>query len=104
VGEIERRGHLRVDEPGATQSTVTPRDPRSQANDRVKPSSPGSLAARRQAPEARAGHDCGDIGRQDPPIEGVPARDQDCVRDVAALTADLNAWVAAWNDNPRPFV
>ena len=23
---------------------------------------------------------------------------------VTALTADLNAWIAAWNDNPRPFV
>jgi hypothetical protein len=21
-----------------------------------------------------------------------------------ALTADLNAWIAAWNDNPKPFV
>jgi transposase len=25
-------------------------------------------------------------------------------RSVAALTADLNAWIATWNDNPRPFV
>jgi hypothetical protein len=25
-------------------------------------------------------------------------------RSIAALTADLNAWIAAWNDNPRPFV
>lgn len=25
-------------------------------------------------------------------------------RSVAALTADLDAWVATWNDNPRPFV
>src|SRR5829696_8345055 len=25
-------------------------------------------------------------------------------KSVAALTADLNAWVAEWNDNPRPFV
>jgi transposase len=25
-------------------------------------------------------------------------------KSVAALTADLNAWVAAWNDNPKPFV
>lgn len=25
-------------------------------------------------------------------------------RTVKALTADLNAWVAAWNDDPRPFV
>ncbi|CAN5823393.1 hypothetical protein BH24ACT3_BH24ACT3_00370 [soil metagenome] len=23
---------------------------------------------------------------------------------VAALTADLNDWVANWNDDPRPFV
>ena len=23
---------------------------------------------------------------------------------VAALTADLNAWVAFWNENPKPFV
>jgi hypothetical protein len=23
---------------------------------------------------------------------------------IAALTADLNTWIAAWNDNPRPFV
>ena len=23
---------------------------------------------------------------------------------VKALTADLNAWIATWNDNPRPFV
>lgn len=25
-------------------------------------------------------------------------------KSVAALTADLNAWIAAWNDNPKPFV
>ena len=25
-------------------------------------------------------------------------------KSVAALTADLNAWVATWNDEPRPFV
>ena len=25
-------------------------------------------------------------------------------RSVAALTADLNAWVGTWNDNPRPFI
>lgn len=25
-------------------------------------------------------------------------------KSVAALTADLNDWVANWNDNPRPFV
>lgn len=25
-------------------------------------------------------------------------------KSVAALTADLNTWVAAWNDDPRPFV
>jgi transposase len=25
-------------------------------------------------------------------------------KNVAALTADLNTWIAAWNDNPRPFV
>jgi transposase len=25
-------------------------------------------------------------------------------KSVAALTADLNAWIASWNDNPRPFV
>jgi len=25
-------------------------------------------------------------------------------RSVAALTTDLNAWIAAWNNNPRPFV
>ena len=25
-------------------------------------------------------------------------------RSVAALTADLNGWVAAWNDDPKPFV
>lgn len=25
-------------------------------------------------------------------------------KNVAALTIDLNAWIAAWNDNPRPFV
>jgi transposase len=25
-------------------------------------------------------------------------------KNVAALTEDLNAWIAAWNDNPRPFV
>jgi transposase len=25
-------------------------------------------------------------------------------RSVAALTTDLNAWIAAWNDNPKPFV
>jgi transposase len=25
-------------------------------------------------------------------------------RSVAALTADLNAWIENWNDNPRPFV
>jgi transposase len=25
-------------------------------------------------------------------------------RSVTALTTDLNAWIAAWNDNPRPFV
>ena len=23
---------------------------------------------------------------------------------IAALTADLNEWIAAWNDNPYPFV
>ena len=25
-------------------------------------------------------------------------------KSIAALTADLNNWIAAWNDNPRPFV
>jgi transposase len=25
-------------------------------------------------------------------------------KSVAALTADLNAWIATWNENPRPFV
>jgi transposase len=25
-------------------------------------------------------------------------------RSVAALTTDINAWIAAWNDNPRAFV
>jgi transposase len=25
-------------------------------------------------------------------------------KSVAALTADLNAWIASWNDDPRPFV
>jgi hypothetical protein len=25
-------------------------------------------------------------------------------RTVKALTTDLNAWVASWNDDPRPFV
>jgi transposase len=25
-------------------------------------------------------------------------------RSVAALTTDLNAWIATWNDNPKPFV
>jgi transposase len=25
-------------------------------------------------------------------------------KNVASLTLDLNAWIAAWNDNPRPFV
>ena len=25
-------------------------------------------------------------------------------RTVAALTRDLNDWVATWNENPRPFV
>jgi transposase len=25
-------------------------------------------------------------------------------RSVAALTADLNTWIATWNDNPKPFV
>jgi transposase len=25
-------------------------------------------------------------------------------RSVAALTADLNAWIAAWNNDPKPFV
>ena len=25
-------------------------------------------------------------------------------KSVTALTADLNAWIAAWNDNPQPFV
>ena len=25
-------------------------------------------------------------------------------RSVAALTTDLNAWIAAWNDNPKPFI
>ncbi|TML11413.1 MAG: IS630 family transposase [Actinobacteria bacterium] len=25
-------------------------------------------------------------------------------KSVAALTADLNDWIAAWNDNPKPFV
>ena len=25
-------------------------------------------------------------------------------KNVAALTVDLNTWIAAWNDNPRPFV
>ena len=25
-------------------------------------------------------------------------------KSVAALTADLNTWIAAWNDNPKPFV
>ena len=25
-------------------------------------------------------------------------------RSIAALTADLNAWIAAWNDHPKPFV
>ena len=23
---------------------------------------------------------------------------------IAALTNDLNTWIAAWNTNPRPFV
>ncbi len=23
---------------------------------------------------------------------------------IAGLTVDVNAWIAAWNDNPRPFV
>ena len=25
-------------------------------------------------------------------------------KSIAALTADLNSWISAWNDNPRPFV
>jgi transposase len=25
-------------------------------------------------------------------------------KSVTALTADLNAWIDAWNDNPQPFV
>ena len=25
-------------------------------------------------------------------------------KSITALTNDLNAWIAAWNDNPRPFV
>ena len=25
-------------------------------------------------------------------------------KSIAALTADLNTWIAAWNDNPKPFV
>ena len=25
-------------------------------------------------------------------------------KSVAALTADLNTWIAGWNDNPKPFV
>ncbi len=25
-------------------------------------------------------------------------------RSVAALTSDLNAWIATWNENPKPFV
>ena len=25
-------------------------------------------------------------------------------KSIATLTADLNAWIAAWNDNPKPFV
>jgi hypothetical protein len=25
-------------------------------------------------------------------------------RSVAELEADLNAWIQAWNDNPKPFV
>jgi hypothetical protein len=25
-------------------------------------------------------------------------------KSIAALTADLNAWIAAWNDDPKPFV
>ena len=25
-------------------------------------------------------------------------------KSIAALTADLNTWIATWNDNPRPFV
>ena len=25
-------------------------------------------------------------------------------RSVAALTADLNAWIATWNADPKPFV
>jgi hypothetical protein len=25
-------------------------------------------------------------------------------RSVAELEADLTAWIAAWNDDPRPFV
>jgi hypothetical protein len=25
-------------------------------------------------------------------------------KSVTALTADLNTWIANWNDNPKPFV
>ena len=25
-------------------------------------------------------------------------------RSIAALAADLNEWIAAWNDNPKGFV
>ena len=25
-------------------------------------------------------------------------------RNTRELTADLNDWIATWNDNPRPFV
>jgi hypothetical protein len=25
-------------------------------------------------------------------------------RSIKELTADLNAWIAAWSNNPRPFV
>ena len=25
-------------------------------------------------------------------------------KSINALTADLNAWVTAWNDNPKPFI
>jgi hypothetical protein len=25
-------------------------------------------------------------------------------KSIAALTTDLNAWITAWNNNPKPFV
>ena len=29
---------------------------------------------------------------------------QSAYKSIAALTADLNTWIAAWNTSPRPFV